>query len=468
MKRLGIAIGYILVALAFTGCSTARKAELAHGNDPEKAVAEVTQIMEEALKNQVDILADSQFEDGRKSLGDAKEGLKKGRKSEVILEKAAMAKAYFQDATKMAQTRRALAGRILEARQAALHAGLRNSSPLLGELDEVDDDLKSETKQFSRELTPTKFSEFQKKYLALETKAVQFRELNSAHAAIQGATRDTAKKLAPNSLRTASLDYTNAENTIAQSPRNPEMYKQSVQTALESAMMLQDVMDVIKGAKGTPENIAVQIVTQKRALGELTSNVDRLRANLQSTQQTLQEREGALKVTESELRKTEGALQETKGVLKSQGEQLARASRQVRFQQAMDEARKTVPQSDALVYQQGNTLVFRLKRINFQSGKAVIPDSSKPVLEKVNSIISRLDAEQVIVQGHTDSVGAADVNQKLSEQRAVAVADYLSSLRSGYPLQFVGYGETMPIASNETADGRATNRRVDLIVSVKQ
>ncbi|MEN8169453.1 MAG: OmpA family protein [Pseudomonadota bacterium] len=475
MKKIRIAIGYALIAITFLGCSNARKAELTHGGDAKMAVTEVTQIKQDALRDQIDILADSQFEDGREYLKKARRDLKKGRSSEDILENAAIAKAYFQDAVKIAQPRKSNAARILEARSAALQAGLRNSAPLIKGLENVDDDLKDETKQFSKALSPEDFSEFQKKYLALEIKAVQFRELNSAELAIQEATKNDAEDLAAKSLRTASLDYKHAENTIAQSPRSPAIYQQSVQTALESAMMLQDVMNVIIDAKGTPEKIAIQIVTQKRALGELTSNVGRLKANLQSTQQSLEAKAGALKLTESELlktegelMKTEGALLETESTLISQGEMLAMASTQVRFQKAMDEARKTLPKTDALVYQQGQTLVFRLKRINFKSGTAVIPESSKPLIAKVNTIIGRLDAEKVIVQGHTDSVGADSVNLKLSKQRAVAVADYISSLGSGYPLEHVGYGEANPIASNETAEGRATNRRVDLVVSVKK
>jgi len=454
MKKVMIAIGYALVATSFLGCSNARKAELTHGNDAGKAVAEVSQIMQDGLRDQLDVLADSQFENGSDSLSEAREDLQKGEPNEDVLESAAVAKAYFQDAAKTAQPRRAMAKRILDARNAALQAGLRNSPPLIKKLEKVDDDLKDETDQFSKALSPEDFSQFQKDYLALEVKAVQFRELNSAKVTIEKATDNDAEDLAPKNLHTASVDYEDAENTIAQSPRSPELYKQSVQTALESAMMLQDVMDVIMGAEGTPEHIAEQIVKQKRALGELTSNVGRLTANLQSTQQILQAKEGALK--------------ETEGVLKTQQEQLARASTQVRFQKAMDEARQMLPQSDALVYQQGNTLVFRLKRINFKSGTAIIPSSSMPLLSKVDSIIRKLDAEKVLVQGHTDSVGAAAINLKLSNERAVAVADYLSSLGGGYPLAHEGYGETNPIASNETAEGRATNRRVDLVVSVKK
>jgi len=134
----------------------------------------------------------------------------------------------------------------------------------------------------------------------------------------------------------------------------------------------------------------------------------------------------------------------------------------------MDEAQKVLSQDDALVYQQGTKLVFRLKRINFQSGDAEIPEFSKLLIAKANAIIKKLDAEKVVVQGHTDSIGSTEINQRLSTLRATAVANYLYSLRGGYKIQYVGYGESHPISSNETAAGRATNRRVDLVVSVKQ
>ena len=134
----------------------------------------------------------------------------------------------------------------------------------------------------------------------------------------------------------------------------------------------------------------------------------------------------------------------------------------------MDEAQKVLSQDDALVYQQSNKLVFRLKRVNFKSGTAYIPESSKQLISSVDSIIKKLDAEKVVVQGHTDSVGSAAINKKLSKKRASAVARYLASLRGGYKITYAGYGEAHPIASNETSEGRATNRRVDLVLSVKK
>ena len=71
----------------------------------------------------------------------------------------------------------------------------------------------------------------------------------------------------------------------------------------------------------------------------------------------------------------------------------------------------------------------------------------------------------VEVAGHTDSTGAEEYNQGLSERRANSVKDYLVSKGvQAQRLQAKGYGESMPVASNDTKEGRAENRRVELIV----
>lgn len=461
MKKLIYPWALIFIMTTLAACSSARKAQLAAADDPRQAIDEVTQIMQQAQQQQVDVLAAKQFGKGVAYLEAARLGTGQGDLKETILDNAATAKAFFEDAAKTAATKAPAATRILAARKSALDAGVRNSKLLQEQLLNIDKDLKSESKQFTRSLSAKDFARLQKQYLLLETRAVQFSQLDGARQAIRQARQNDAKDLAGQTLHTAALDFETAINTIAQSPRSPGLYQESVATAIASATLLTDVMNVILDAKGTPEHIALQIVKQKRALGELNSNVGKLQANLQSTRRSLEEKEGALKKTESELKRTEG-------VLKSQEEQLERASTQVRFQQAMDQARRELSQDDALVYQQGNKLVFRLKRVNFDTGTAVIPEFSKLLISKVNGIIKKLDAEKVVVQGHTDSVGSTQVNKRLSMERAKAVANYLFSFRGGYKIQYAGYGESHPIAPNETPAGRATNRRVDLVVSVKQ
>jgi outer membrane protein OmpA-like peptidoglycan-associated protein len=220
-------------------------------------------------------------------------------------------------------------------------------------------------------------------------------------------------------------------------------------------------MDVILDAPGTPEDIATKIVNQNRELEKLSQNVGSLEQNLKSTRSTLMETEGSLMQKESALKQ-----QETE--LKQQDEELAKSSRQVRFQRAMDQAVEEFPDDEAAVYQQGSKLIFRLKKINFATGSATIPAEAKPMLVKINDMIKLVNAELVAVEGHTDSIGSASLNKTLSTKRAIAVANYLAALAGGYQIGYLGYGESRPIASNETQEGRAINRRVDLVVTARQ
>jgi len=88
-----------------------------------------------------------------------------------------------------------------------------------------------------------------------------------------------------------------------------------------------------------------------------------------------------------------------------------------------------------------------------------------PVLNKVAETLREYDKTVIEVAGHTDSTGSADYNQKLSERRADNVAGYLAG--QGVPsarMVTVGAGEGHPVASNETEEGRAQNRRVEITI----
>ncbi len=457
------------------GCASTKKAEFTSGIDPGAAVSEVIELMQEGEKGQSDLLSFKEHTKGTNHFKKAERGLSGSYEKEYILDHAATAKAYFEEALKNTQARTPNAIRILQARRSCLAAGLKNSPALIADLADVDEDLRDETDDFARALEPKEFSEFQKKYFALEIKAVQFRELDAVNKAIQQAADEDAKDLAPNSLRTAMLDVSEAENLVAQSPRDPQIHEASVTQAIASSVLLTDVMDVILNARGTPEDIALKIVFQNRELEKLSKSVGSLEQNLKTTQSSLMETEGALKESEGalkiqneELKSTRSNLLETEGALILQHEELEKTSTQIRFQKAMDEAVVQFSDDEASVYQQGSKLIFRLKKINFASGNSAIPATSKPLLSKVNTIIKSLGAEIVAVQGHTDSVGATELNASLSTRRAISVANYLASLAGGYKIGYIGYGESRPIASNETKKGRAINRRVDLVVTAKK
>lgn len=107
--------------------------------------------------------------------------------------------------------------------------------------------------------------------------------------------------------------------------------------------------------------------------------------------------------------------------------------------------------------------------ITFETAKYNIRSQFLPVLDSVTEILVEFDKTVITVSGHTDSVGASDYNQTLSENRATSVKSYLVSqgIKSGR-VQAVGYGKRQPVADNSTAAGREQNRRVELKLEVLQ
>ncbi len=117
------------------------------------------------------------------------------------------------------------------------------------------------------------------------------------------------------------------------------------------------------------------------------------------------------------------------------------------------------------------TGMIRIQDINFETGKAGIKAESYMTLDEVGGILARWPQLRIEIGGHTDARGSDALNQKLSEERAKAVLDYLTNKYPELsPAQFtsVGYGERQPIASNKTASGMAKNRRVEFKVLNKE
>ena len=105
----------------------------------------------------------------------------------------------------------------------------------------------------------------------------------------------------------------------------------------------------------------------------------------------------------------------------------------------------------------------RVYGVNFDSDKDVIKDESKPTLDKIVAMLKAKPDWKITIEGHTDSTSTPQHNQGLSERRAASVKNYLVTAGiDGSRLTTVGYGQTKPVASNDTPIGRAQNRRVEL------
>lgn len=120
--------------------------------------------------------------------------------------------------------------------------------------------------------------------------------------------------------------------------------------------------------------------------------------------------------------------------------------------------------TDVQVIRQGDDLLLNIPSgINFAYNSAAVQPQFQQTLDRVASVLGEYNRTYIDVYGHTDSTGSDAYNQGLSERRATAVADYLSShgvQRARIGIR--GFGETQPIATNETEEGRAANRRVEI------
>jgi OmpA-OmpF porin, OOP family len=111
---------------------------------------------------------------------------------------------------------------------------------------------------------------------------------------------------------------------------------------------------------------------------------------------------------------------------------------------------------------------FTFDHLNFESGTTVITPESRPTLADLVKILKAYPNADALLEGHTDSVGSPEANKKLSEERAAVIKttleiDGIAQKR----LTTAGYGEEKPVASNATEEGRAKNRRLELVVLKK-
>ncbi|MGH7601355.1 MAG: OmpA family protein, partial [bacterium] len=166
-----------------------------------------------------------------------------------------------------------------------------------------------------------------------------------------------------------------------------------------------------------------------------------------------------------------GAMQETKTGLESE---LAKKQQILLEKQRQEEKMRGVETmfapSQAKVIREGDSLRIRLAGLRFPSGKSTIQPEYFSLLTKLQRAIREFPNARVVIEGHSDNVGNDAYNLNLSTDRARAVQQYLIA-NMGLPeerVQAVGYGSERPVANNATEEGRSQNRRIDVVIPMRQ
>lgn len=232
---------------------------------------------------------------------------------------------------------------------------------------------------------------------------------------------------------------------------------QSAKTALQLAE--QTFED--EGADSYKTRDRAYVALRKAELAETEARAAMLdRATAQSMRQVQLSQAQMQAQTKEQLQRTQEQLQQEQARLEE--ERRAREDAEKRAQQAAQDL-----QQMAQVKQETRGMVITLPgNVLFASNKSELLPASARRLDEVGKVIAKQPTQlKILVVGHTDAVGSDETNKALSQKRADSVRDYLVS--HGVPQDRItseGHGEAEPIADNKTAEGRATNRRVEIIV----
>ena len=280
-------------------------------------------------------------------------------------------------------------------------------------------------------------------------------ELINARLAYQHASEGPAEQLAPVELHKAHEALDLAEKSFQ---KEPDSYKtKDLAYAAQRKSEMAGALGVMAADKASKDkaNVAFQnkqteIVKQgKQDLSDSEKQTAEARAEI--------DKQAALKEAKE---KSDADLEMQQAEIVKQGKQ-----------DLSDSEKRTADALAALaslaaVKQEERGLVITLSGgVVFRSAESTLLSSAQVKLDQVADALLNVRARNLIVEGHTDSQGSISYNQDLSQRRADAVRDYL--VQRGYPadrIQALGKGKGSPIADNASPEGRANNRRVEIVI----
>ena len=141
---------------------------------------------------------------------------------------------------------------------------------------------------------------------------------------------------------------------------------------------------------------------------------------------------------------------------------------QARVKEQFERVERIFNANEARVFRENSNVILRLIGITFESNESKVMTKNIPLLTKVEKAIDVYPNSEIIIEGHTDSQGDDQLNQNLSQKRADSIKQYMinAMLIPNFRIIATGYGETKPIANNETSLGRQKNRRIDIVISM--
>ena len=479
-KRLRFLLaGWVFVSLVV--CSTTQ-APAASSKNPEQLVSQLEADLATARSNQVDVLAPGLFSDAQSAFIKAKQSLEKGAKLSAIRDYVAQGNASLKKAEEIARVSRTVLGETNKARDKALKVGADR-------LGEAYMDVEKKYLKLTRAIENDNLSYAQKNaadvqaaFRDVEILAIKNSAIGNARRMMADAEEARVQKTAPTAYKEALQALNEADAYIGQNPYEADTINQKAAHAEFMARRMMTISENSQKFKAmTPEASALYVerLLQRLGapmnagdlrdqevegqLGSLTGAVEALEQQTRSLEKDNQRYRARAATLEQQL----GSLQ---GYSREQEDARQKLAAEREFNQQFNKVQRYFRPDEAEVYKQGSQLVIRMRGIKFPAGQATLSPENYVLLSKVQQAIQTFGQPTVTIEGHTDTTeggGSTKTNQALSQERAEAVKTYLVANKtlSASRIRATGYGPDRPLAPNTTAQGRATNRRIDVLIT---
>ncbi|MEM7282890.1 MAG: OmpA family protein [Pseudomonadota bacterium] len=333
-------------------------------------------------------------------------------------------------------------------------------------------------------------------YREMELEAIKAQFLTDTRLLLVQAKKERSKRYAPKTLQKAQMLLAEAERELTENRYDadkPRSLARQAQYEAQHALYLTRYAKEAREKQRTTEDIVLEWeepLQQIAASADMVAHfeqghatttndvlnyIEERNVSAQKLEQEISDRDQQILAMEDNLMAMQADISDLHARLGDKAleqEQLAREQqrlqRRLAFQedirQKVLELEDTFTRTEANVFRDSDQVYIRLVGLNFDSGSASVKAEHFNLLKKVHEAITVFPGSDIYIEGHTDAYGGDESNLVLSEKRAFSIRDYLSantSLTSDM-MKAVGYGETKPVANNETPQGRKKNRRIDV------
>jgi len=314
--------------------------------------------------------------------------------------------------------------------------------------------------------------------------------LNDVRVLLAKAELDKVNERAPRTLQTARRLLNEAEQEITRNRYDlatPRTLVESARYEARHAMYLSELIaGILKREKDDQHAMEETLLSLEdplkrlgseldisprfdagynRVIQEIAEQADKRELELRRLTRELAERNDQLTALNSEVQRLEARLG---GVSQERVSLQRRIDAQEQLRGRVAKVETMFAPAEARVLRQGEDVIISLLGINFPPGRSTIDAASMPLLTKVQQSLALFPESSLVVEGHTDANGGDSTNLILSQDRADAVKQYIVSNFAVNPekVSSIGYGESRPVATNETQEGRSRNRRIDLVIRI--